>query len=366
MVRGTGIVVGLSVVLAGMAGATEYIPLDLYSRVEGSDTIVLARIIDPDQARFAVERVFKGHPPPQITLVNYIDPQIVPGQRKEPVLNGRELLFLTKRGDTYAPIQNQWGRLNVTGNRLADPFKAEPRDLSSTLASIERLISHQARAARGDADADAAYVSALKSPDVELHLWALWTAKDRLSSPSRALVDAMLARWPKQIGPVYGSWNAAGLIANVFSTWRVERTAPFFARILTTSTSGEERAWAAMALGGAGDRQYVSALRKATEDEHLEARSLAYDGLVHLLGPEALGDLRRGAKDPSERVRAAITGYVFETLEFGDPKPRWPPASDSVVADARALLTEMQSDPVRTVSDSARHILVMITNAPRR
>jgi len=209
-------------------------------------------------------------------------------------------------------------------------------------------------------------VSALKNPDVELHLWALWTAKDRLSKPSPALVDAVLARWPKQIGPVYGSWNAAGLIANVFSTWRVERTAPFFARILTTSTSGEERAWAAMALGGAGDRQYASVLRKATEDEHLDARSLAYDGLVHLLGPEALSDLRRGAKDPSERVRAAITGYVFETLELGYPKPRWPPASDSLIADARALLTEMQSDPVRIVSDSARHILVMITNTPRR
>ena len=366
MLRATGIVVGLTVALVGHAEATEYISLDLYGRVQGSDTIVLARIIDPAQARLAVERVLKGNPPPQITLVNYIDPQIVPDQRKELVLNGRELMFLTKRGDAYAPIQNQYGRLTVTGNRLVDSFKAEPRDLSSTLESIERLISHQARAARGDAEADAAYVSALKNPDVELHLWALWTAKDRLSKPSPALVDAVLARWPKQIGPVYGSWNAAGLIANVFSTWRVERTAPFFARILTTSTSGEERAWAATALGGAGDRQYASVLRKATEDEHPEARSLAYDGLVHLLGPEALRDLRRGAKDPSERVRAAITGYVFETLELGYPKPRWPPASDSLIAEARALLTEMQSDPVRIVSDSARHILVMITNTPRR
>jgi hypothetical protein len=49
---------------------------------------------------------------------------------------------------------------------------------------------------------------------------------------------------------------------------------------------------------------------------------------------------------------------VFETLELGYPKPRWPPASDSLIDEARALLTEMQSDPVRIVSDSARHILV--------
>ena len=365
MLRSAGIVVALTVALIDRAEATEYIRLDLYSRVQGSDTIVLARVIEPDRGRMAVERVLKGKPPAQITLVNYIDPLIVPYQRKELVLNGRELLFLTKKEGGYAPIQNQYGRL-IEGARLNDSFSREPRSLSSTLASIERLVALQSRADRSDAQADAAYVAALKDTDEELHLWALWTAKERLSSPSRALVDAMLARWPKQIGPVYGSWNAAGLIANVFSTWRVERTAPFFARILTTSTSGEERAWAAMALGGAGDRQYISVLRQATEDAHVEARALAYDGLVHLLGPDALSDLRRGAKDPSERVRAAITGYVFETLELGYPKPRWPPASDSLIADARALLTEMQSDPVQIVSDSARHILVRITNAPRR
>ena len=41
MLRSTGLVVALTVVLAGIAGATEYIPLDLYSRVPVGTTVIV-------------------------------------------------------------------------------------------------------------------------------------------------------------------------------------------------------------------------------------------------------------------------------------------------------------------------------------
>ena len=159
-----------------------------------------------------------------------------------------------------------------------DSFGAEPRSLSQTLASIERLVAFQTRAARGDAEADAAFVAALKNSDIELQMWALWKATDRIKAPSPALADALLASWPtvKEVGPVLGAWNAAGLVANAVVAWRLQRTAPFFAKILTTSGSGDERAWAAMALGGSGDRAYLPALRRvAADDAHAQARALA-------------------------------------------------------------------------------------------
>ena len=193
--------------------------------------------------------------------------------------------------------------------------------------------------------------------------WALWRAQDRIKVPSPALADALLASWPtaKEVGPVIGSWNAAGLVANTVVTWRLQRAAPFFAKILTTSSTGDERAWAAMALGGTGDRAYLPVLRRvAAEDAHAQARALAYNGIMYMLGPDALGDLRLGAKDADVQVRARAVVDAYNLLEFGRPEPRWPPPSNALVAEVRTFLTEMQRDPARVVSDNAKSMLAMI------
>jgi hypothetical protein len=196
---------------AAPAGATQYFDLGLHGRVQASDIVVLGRVVDPALALVSVERVFKGEAPKQITLIAYIDGFAVPAQRKPLMANARELLFLRKKDDAYAPVQDQYGRLAVDGDRLIDSFRAEPRSLSQTVASIQRLVALQARAARGDAEADAAYVAALKNSDIELRMWALWKAKDRIKVPSPH--------------PMLGSRNAAGLVANTVVTWRLQRAA---------------------------------------------------------------------------------------------------------------------------------------------
>ena len=354
---------GLLVWSAIPATATEYLDMGLHGRVQASDIIVVARVVDPALALVSVERVLKGDAPKQITLVAYVDGFAIPAQRKLLVADARELMFLVKKGDSYAPVQDQDGRMTVKGDEVVDSCRAQPRNLSQTLASIQRLVALQARAARGDADADAAYVAALKGSDAESKMWALWNAQDRIRVPSRALADALLVAWPtaKEVGPVFGSWNAAGLVANTVRAWRLQRAAPFFARILTTSVNGDERAWAAMALGGSGDRAYLSVLRRvAKEDPHTQARALAYSGIMDMLGPDSLGDLRLGAKDSEELVRAQAVVDVYNMLEFEHPEPRWPPPSNALIAEVRAFLAEMQRDPARLVSDNAKSMLAAI------
>jgi hypothetical protein len=223
MLRTKAVSLALLYVLLSVAPAiaTQYFDLGLHGRVQASDIVVLARVVDPVLARVNVERVLKGEAPKQITLVAYVDAFAAPAQRKPLITDARELLFLTKKGDAYAPVQDQHGRMAVNGDRLIDSFRAEPRSLSQTVASIQRLVALQARAARGDAEADAAYVAALENSDIELKMWALWKAKDRIKVPSPALADALLASWPKEVGPVLGAWNAAGLVANAMVTWRL-------------------------------------------------------------------------------------------------------------------------------------------------
>jgi hypothetical protein len=354
---------GLLLLAAATAEATSYVPLGLHERVQLSDTIVLARVVDPALALVSVELVLKGQPAKQITLSSYIDNLAIPEQRRALVLGALELVFLRKQGETYAPLQDQHGRLSVDGDRLIDSFRAEPRSLSQTLASIARLVAFQARAARSNAEADAAYLAALKQTDIEARLWALQKAKDQIKVPSPALADALLASWPTatEVGPVLGSWNAAGLVANAVVTWRLQRAAPFFAKILATSGNGDERAWAAMALGGSGDRAYLPVLRRvAAEDPHAQARALAYNGIMYVLGPDSLGDLRLGAKDSNEQVRARTVVDAYNLLEFGHPEPRWPRSSDALIAEVRAFLTEMKRDPARLVSDNANSMLAKI------
>ena len=84
---------------------------------------------------------------------------------------------------------------------------------------------------------------------------------------------------------------------NTVVTWPLQRAAPFFAKILTTSTTGDERAWAAMALSGSGDRVYLPVLRRVAAEDG-QARALAYNGIMYMLGPDALGDLRLARGGP--------------------------------------------------------------------
>jgi len=194
-------------------------------------------------------------------------------------------------------------------------------------------------------------------------MWALWKAKDQIKVPSPALADAVLASWPtgKEVDPVVGAWHAAGLVANAVVTWRLQRAAPFFAKILTMSGSGDERAWAAMALGGAGDRAYLPVLRRvAADDGYAQARALAYNGIMYTLGPDSLGDLRLAAKDAAPQVRAHAVVDSYSMLELGRLEPRWPPPSNALIADVRTFLAEMQRDPARQVSDNAKSMLAMI------
>ena len=79
-----------------------------------------------------------------------------------------------------------------------------------------------------------------------------------------------------------------------------------------------------------------------------------------ILGPDSLGDLRLGAKDSDEHVRAQAVVDSYNLLEFGHPQPVWPPPSDALIAEVRTFLTEMQRDPARLVSDNAKSMLAMI------
>ena len=144
----------------------------------------------------SVERVLKGEAPNLITLVAYVDIFAGPAQRKGLIANARELLFLGKKGDAYAPVQDQY-RPHEREWRSACRFVSKgARNLSQTVASIQRLVALQAQAARSDPEAEAAYVDALRGSDIESHLWALWNAKDqaRVVSDNAKSMLAMIAR----------------------------------------------------------------------------------------------------------------------------------------------------------------------------
>ena len=72
---------GLLLLAAAPAKATVYFDPGLHGRVQVSDIIVLARVVDPALALVSVERVFKGDAPKQITLVAYVDGLAAPAQR---------------------------------------------------------------------------------------------------------------------------------------------------------------------------------------------------------------------------------------------------------------------------------------------
>ena len=127
-----------------------------------------------------------------------------------------------------------------------------------------------------------------------------------------------LAPWPRQ-------WKIGGSV-----------NSPIFAKTLETSADADERGFAAQALGSTGDLTYLPLLRRvAATDDHFNARALSLLGIVSMLGPDSLADLRLGSNDPHQLVRAAIISAASNLLELEQPHPRWPPASDALIAEVR-------------------------------
>jgi HEAT repeat protein len=353
-----GLVIAAFCLLAvpGSARATEDFVLSLHQRVQASDTIVVARVIDAERALLRVERVLKGDPPARITLVAYIDGFLRNDQRKPLVQNARELIFLNRRDGGYAPLQTQFGRFAISGDRMVDPVQDSSQRLSDAIASIQRLVQLQARAARGASAADRALVAAFRSTDPLVLEWALDVSNELVKAPSDALANAMIAHWPEHLGEV----------ANAMLVWRLRRAAPVFAKSLTDSADGDVRAYAAMSLGGTGDRTHLDLLRRvSSSDAYPLARALAYDGIMYMIGPEALADLRLGAKDSHESVRAQAVVDAYNMLELESEDRRFPPASSALIDDVVAFLAAMQSDPARLVSDNAKSMLAYIARHRR-
>src|SRR5262245_7751749 len=82
MTRRRLLLCGLFLLIAASARATEYVDIGLHGRVQASDIVVVARVVDPALALVTVERVLKGDAPKRITLVAYVDGFSVPAQQK--------------------------------------------------------------------------------------------------------------------------------------------------------------------------------------------------------------------------------------------------------------------------------------------
>jgi hypothetical protein len=331
------------------ADANEYLVLSLHHRVEMSDLIVVGRVVDPKRALVRVERVVKGKAPREITLTAYIDGAA--SDQRPLVQDTRELMFLQDKGLSYAPLQTQYGRFPVDRSRLALWTTDPGPTLSTVIASIRRLMALQARAARSVSEADQAYVEALQSADPEVQTWAFETADERITSPSPALTKAFLARWHTD----------AYDVANAIVTWQIRDAAPIVAERLKLSQDSDERAAAAVALGGTGDVTYLPLLRRvASADTAPGVRAQAYSGIALMIGPDSLPDLRVGAKDSHEKVRAQIVVEAYNVLELGAEDRRFPPASSALIDEVVALVGSMQNDPMGNVSSNAKSVLASI------
>jgi len=314
--------------------------------VQGAETIVVARVINSERATVRVERRLKGDTPQEITLVGYVDGFLRVEQQKPLTRGARELLFLNRKNDGYAPLQSQFSRFGISGNRIVDPFRG-PTMLSDAIVSIERLAELQARATRSLTAADRAFVEAFRSKDPEVLEWALNQSYQRVKAPSDALFDAMLANWPERLGDV----------ANAMLVWRLRRASPVFAKSLTGSADGFVRGYAAMALGGTGDTTYLGLLRRVSlSDADPFARAMAYSGIMSMIGPDAFADLRRGAADSHERVRGQAVVDLYNMLEL-EGERLWPPAPNALIDEVVTFLRGMQTDPAASVALNATSML---------
>ena len=64
--------------------------------------------------------------------------------------------------------------------------------------------------------------------------------------------------------------------------------------------------------------------------------------------------------EPAELMQVVVDAYNL--LELEEQERRWPPASNALIAEVRAFLTEMRSDPAGIVSDNARSMLANIAH----
>ena len=55
----------------------------------------------------------------------------------------------------------------------------------------------------------------------------------------------------------------------------------------------------------------------------------------------------------------------YNLLELNRPDRIWPPASNALISDVRAFLTEMQADPAKLVSINAKSMLSAIAQRQR-
>ena len=325
------------------ARGNDYPALHLYQWVEKSDVIVVGRIIDAERAIAMVERVLKGHPGGQIRLVQFIDPHAGNDQRRPLVRGNRELMFLRPAPGGYAPLQTQGGRWPI-GRDGRFENRNDSRTLNDTINTVRRIHDLQREIGRGPDTADRAYTTALRSSDPDVRLWALQRVPHAVQQPSSQLLDAYLPLWRSDDAEAWGS------IANAVIYWRLGSAAQWLHETLITSDDYRQRAVAARALGGAGDRAYVSALRRsAASDASPHVRASAYGGLTHLLGPESLPDLKTGATDADEVVRSHVAVHAANMARRAD--------NADVSSAVTALLESLQADPSPHVSSQARSML---------
>ena len=322
--------------------ATTYASLYLYQQVDLSDAIVIATVIDAASANLRVDEVLKGRSGASIRLIDHIDTFARTADRRPLVPGSQELLFLKKRGDAYAPLQTQYGRWPVLEGRVDAPPQIRRLGLQDHRQTITTLARLQAMARGNLESATAAFVTALESPDPHVRLWAAHTACPRFTQPPAPIVDAYLSLWGS------GDAELQASVASAVTQWRLRRAAPMFATALREGTESE-RVAAARGLGGAGDATFLGQLQTAAASDPSDVvRAGALEGLSHLLGAGAIGELRKGAHDRSPVVRR-FAGTYAARLARTDSAPE-------LRAQVRDLLELLSRDPDRGVRQAARSL----------
>ena len=334
----------LVVVLFGARiDATTYASLHLYQQVDLSDVIVVATVVDPTAAALRVDEVLKGRPEASIRLVDHIDLFARSSDRRLLVPGSRELLFLKNRGDAYAPLQSEYSRWPVLKGLVEAPAQVRRLGLPDYRRTITTLVHLQSIARESLDSATGTLVTALKSPDPHVRLWAAHTAYPRFIQPPAAIADAYLSLWGS------GDPELRASVASAVIQWRLRRAAPMFAAALRDGDVSE-RASAARGLGGAGDSSFLGQLQTAAASDPSDVvRAGAVEGLSHLLGAGAMAELWKGANDRSPLVRRSAGTYAVRLARTE--------SAPELRAQVRDLLELLSRDRERTVRQTARFLL---------
>ena len=339
-------IVTAHVIFAPPVRATEWIALLLYQYVELSDVIAIGTIVDNENAVVRVDEILKGRTDRTIRLVETVDP-FARSEAQKPLINGaRELLFLRRQSDGYAPLQILGGRWRITDDNHLETGGAVSRS-GATVAvfrrKIQQLMRLQSDATRPEKAIDA-YVTGIRSNDPDIRIWAAHESASENTRQSDRLLNELVRHWQ-----THGEMQGAA--ANLIIRWRARRFAPMLAERLRQGNDGER--WVAVrALGGTGDRAYLDLIRSVAASDPSEfVRGFAYEGLTHLLGAESLEDLRRGAADPNPKVRGAIANHSYNLHR----RMR----SDEVSISLRRLVEQLRDDPDPSASGSAKHVLAL-------